>query len=55
MKNIKDLTNSEILTFLELARVALNDSEVSEYILSQCDISEDEAKELRETINEVMN
>ena len=47
--------DTDLVDYLELARVALTDPEISEHILSQCDIGDAEAVRLAKQLEKVLN
>lgn len=48
--SIESLDQGDIVTILELARVAVSDAEVYEYIADKLDLSDDYMKELQDTL-----
>ena len=50
MKSIESLDQGDLVTILELARVAVSDAEVYEYIADKLDLSDDYMKELQDTL-----
>lgn len=53
MKNL--FNESDAITYFEIARVALNNPEIRDYVLSQCDISDEEGEHLQNTLNKALN
>jgi len=52
---MKNFTKEELLTIFELARVALSDAEIYDYIVDKLDIADEEAKALQEKLNKTLN
>lgn len=50
----KTFSNSEMLTVLELARVALTDAEVYDYMADKLDMSDEDMKSLQEKLEKYM-
>lgn len=50
-----DFTKEENLTILEIARVALADADIFDYIADKMDIADSELKNLQEKVNKATN
>jgi len=49
--SIQDLDQGDLVTILELARVALSDADICDRMVDKLDLSDEYAKELQETLN----
>jgi len=49
--SILDLDQGDLVTILELARVALSDADIYDRMVDKLDLSDEYAKELQETLN----
>jgi len=54
IKKIESLSEEDLLTIFEAARVALSDAEVYEYIADKLDLSDEYLKDLQEKLTTIM-
>jgi len=54
-KIMEKFSNEDCLTILEIARVALSDGEIYDYVADKLDLSDGEVKALQEKIESVTN
>lgn len=54
-KTYEDVTRFDSLDYFEIARVALSNPEISDFVLKQCDITDEEGERLLNQLEEVLN
>lgn len=52
MSTLHDETNADVITTLEIVRVALSDIDIREMVLDEMDLSDEEARRILMKVNE---